>query len=120
MAATTVYETVDIVLQNNDEVTIRPLDLKRLRRVMKVIEEMNSDTAKEGVGENDGDNLSFLIAATKICLEKQLPDLVKDEEAFDEALDLPTIWKVLEVGAGITMGNPNLQGGAALPGLISN
>jgi hypothetical protein len=121
--ATTVYDVVEIQLQNGDEATLRPLDLKRLRKVMKVIEDMNkaalaaaeSDSAD---GDDGYDNLEFLIRAAKICLEKQLPDLVKDEDAFEEALDLPTIWKILEVAAGISMGNPNLQGEAALPGLI--
>jgi hypothetical protein len=112
--ATTVYDTLDIVLQDGTEVTIRPLDLKRLRKVMKVIEEMNAAT----MAENDADTLEFLIRAAKISLEKQIPDLVADEDKFEEALDLPTIWKILEISAGISMGNPNLQGEAALPGLI--
>lgn len=120
--ATTVYDVVDIELQNGDEATLRPLDLKRLRKVMKVIEEMNKaalDSAgKEESEDDEYDNLEYLIRATKICLEKQLPELVKNDDEFEEALDLPTIWKILEVAAGISMGNPNLQGEAALPGLI--
>jgi hypothetical protein len=39
--ATTVYEILPIELQDGTEVRVRPLDLKRLRKVMKVIEEMN-------------------------------------------------------------------------------
>lgn len=132
--ATTVYEVLDLELQNGDEVQIRPLDLKRLRKVMKVIDEMNArqveaalkaaekadaDGEESDEEEDEYDNLEYLIKATKICLEKQLPDLVKNEDEFEEALDLPTIWKILEVGAGISMGNPNLQREAtALPGLI--
>jgi hypothetical protein len=60
----------------------------------------------------------ILSISTKICLEKQVPELVADEDKFDEALDLPTMWKILEISAGISMGNPNLQREAALPGLI--
>lgn len=120
--ATTVYEILDLELQDGTEVQVRPLDLKRLRKVMKVIEDMNSATGDEKsdnpLSEDDEDNLSFLIEATKICLEKQVPDLVKDDDKFEEALDIPTIWKILEVAAGISMGGPNLQREAALPGLI--
>jgi hypothetical protein len=116
--ATTVYEVLDLELQDGTEVRVRPLDLKRLRKVMKVIEEMNEETAVDSEDSEEGDNLAFLIKATKICLEKQLPDLVKDNEKFEETLDVPTIWKILEVSAGISMGGPNLQGGATgLPGL---
>lgn len=135
--ATTVYEVLELELQNGDEVTVRPLDLKRLRKVMKIIDEMNvrqseallaqtkkaeAEASGEDVSETqeeEYDNLEYLIKATKVCLEKQLPDLVKSNSAFEEALDLPTIWKILEVGAGISMGNPNLQREAAgLPGLL--
>jgi hypothetical protein len=126
--ATTVYDILELELQNGDNVFIRPLDLKRLRKVMRVIEEMNEAAAAAFqnnekdtdsiVSNDDEDNLEFLIKATKICLEKQLPDLVKDNDAFEEALDVPTIWKILEVSAGISMGSPNLQREAALPGLI--
>lgn len=125
--ATAVYETVDLILQNDQEVTVRPLDLKRLRKVMTVIEDMNKAALKafeagekktDSPLDDDEGNLEFLIKATKICLEKQLPDLVADNDAFEEALDMPTIWKILEVAAGISMGSPNLQREAALPGLI--
>lgn len=125
--ATTVYDVIDLELQDGTEVKVRPLDLKRLRKVMKVIEDMNKAALKafeageketDSPLDDDAGNLEFLIEATKICLEKQLPELVKDNDAFEEALDMPTIWKILEVAAGISMGSPNLQREAALPGLI--
>lgn len=126
--ATTVYEILDLELQDGTEVQIKPLDLKRLRKVMSIIEEMNAPKSEDEEKESETKNiaeqddmsmLSFLIAATKICIEKQVPDLVADEEKFEEALDLPTMWKILEIAAGISMGNPNLQREVtALPGLI--
>ena len=124
--ATTVYEILDLELQDGTEVKIRPLDLKRLRKVMAIIEEMNAPKseeedkeAKSMTDQDDMSMLSFLIAATKICIEKQAPELVADEDKFDEALDLPTMWKILEIAAGISMGNPNLQREVTgLPGLI--
>jgi hypothetical protein len=124
--ATTVYDVLEITLQNDQDVTVRPLDLKRLRKVMAVMDEMNKAAVASvekkdddsPLAENDTDNLDFLIRAAAICLEKQLPDLVKDTDALEEALDLPTLWKILEVAAGVSMGSPNLQGEAALPGLI--
>jgi hypothetical protein len=125
---TTVYEILDLELQDGTEVQIKPLDLKRLRKVMSIIEEMNAPKSEDEEKESETKNiaeqddmsmLSFLIAATKICIEKQVPDLVADEEKFEEALDLPTMWKILEIAAGISMGNPNLQREVtALPGLI--
>ena len=121
--ATTAYDTIELELQDGTEVVVRPLDLKRLRKVMVVIDEMNevSDEGKkkgELVSDKEADNLVFLIRAAKVCLEKQLPELVADNDKFEEAMDLPTLWKVLEVAAGISMGNPNQQREAAFPGLI--
>lgn len=135
--ATTVYEVIDLELQDGTEVLVRPLDLKRLRKVMKVIDEMNKASVKDAedaeaaakkpkngkavvpeTTDEEEDNLKFLISACKICLEKQVPALVADEDKFEEALDLPTIWKILEVSAGISMGGPNLMREAGLPGLI--
>jgi hypothetical protein len=126
--ATTVYDILDLELQDGTEVQVRPVDLKRLRKIMTIIEEMNEVVSEENDGEGsegsdspvmdkDTDNLTFLIKATKVCLEKQVPDLVKNDDAFEEALDIPTMWKILEVAAGISSGS-NFQTGAALPGLI--
>jgi hypothetical protein len=110
--ATKAYDTLELELQDGTEVLIRPLDLKRLRKVMVVIDDMNKSGAK-----TEADTLEYLIAATKISLEKQLPELTADEDKFEEALDLPTIWKILEITAGISM-TGNQMGEAALPGLI--
>jgi len=115
--ATAVYEVLEVLLQDGTEVTVRPLDLKRLRKVMVVIDNMNKDSA----AATELESLEYLIEATKISLEKQLPELVVDDEKFEDALDLPTMWKILEITAGLSLGNnPNLLGEAALPGLISN
>jgi hypothetical protein len=114
--ATAVYEVEEILLQSDDVVELKPLDIKRLRRVLAIVEEMNNvDTS-----DTDGieDNLEFLLRAAAVCLEKELPDLAKDNDKMEEALDMPTLWKILEVKAGISMTGPNLRGSAAPPGLV--
>lgn len=131
--ATTVYEVQDIQLQDGTEVKIKPLDLKRLRRVMKMWDLVTNPApeAKDGDSESepkekevvegvtsDSSILDFLAAASKVCLEKEAPELVKDDDKFEEALDLPTMWKLMNVCAGITMADPNRPGEATvLPGL---
>lgn len=126
--ATAVYDVLEIELQDGTVVEIRPLDLKRLRKVMKIIDEMNkppekpakttTKTKAAASGEepiSEDKMLEYLIAATKVSLEKQLPDKANDNEWFEEALDVPTIWKILEISAGIS-NNANLTMGAGLPG----
>ena len=52
--------------------------------------------------------LSVLIEACAIALESQLPDLAKDLEKLEDALDLPTINRIIKVCGGIDLEDPNL------------
>lgn len=135
--ASTVYEIEQIELQDGTVVELRPLPIKRLRRFMKVIDEMTKKTneslraaleaaSKDEDEENsaegetpdteefsDDDNLEFLISAVQICLEKTAPELSADRDRLEDALDVPTIWKILEVCGGVSQ-NPNLLPGATV------
>lgn len=102
--ATTVYSEEDLKLQDGTEVTLRPLNIKQLRKFMAVIEKM-SETKSELEG------FDVMLDAAAVCLEKAAPDLVKDRDALEEALDIPTINKILEVCGGVNLGgsdSPNL------------
>ena len=65
---------------------------------------------------NEDDTLNILIEACEVALEKQLPELVKDRDAFEDALDVPTINRILEVCGGMKMDDPNLLAAAVLAG----
>ena len=65
---------------------------------------------------SEDETLDILIDACAVALEKQLPDLVKDRDAFEDALDVPTINRILEVCGGIKMDDPNLLAAAVLAG----
>ena len=115
--ATTVYEVEEIELQDGQTVSVKPLDIKRLREFMAVIDEMNNfikekRDKKEEIGELD--TLDFLIRATQVVVKKDLPDFAGDEglEKLEEVLDIPTIWKIME-GAGGIAPDPNQLAGIA-------
>ncbi len=103
--ASKVYETLDIVLQNDKEVTVRPLNIRLLRRFMVVM-----DTLKDA--KDDEESLNILLDACGIALETQLPDIANNREKLEDALDMPTIWKIIEIAGGIKL-DPNLAAGAA-------
>jgi hypothetical protein len=107
--ASTVYDVEEITLQNGAKVTLKPLSIKELRKFMVVM----SKTANI---ETEDETLTLLIEACAIALEKQLPDLVKDKDALEDALDVPTINRILEVCGGIKMDDPNLLAAAVLAG----
>lgn len=56
----------------------------------------------------DEQSLDVMIDACAIALERQLPDLVKDKDALELALDVPTMNRIFEVCAGIKLDDPNL------------
>ena len=109
--ATTVYNVEEITLQNGATVKLKPLTIKELRRFMEQIQKTQEI---ENIDQNK--TLSVLIDACAIALEKQLPDLVKDKDALEDALDVPTINRIFEVCGGIKMDDPNLLAAAVLAG----
>ena len=107
--ATTVYNLEEIELQNGAKVKLKPLSIKELRKFMAAIQ-------KTATSQTEDETLTILIDACAVALEKQLPDLVKDRETLEDALDVPTINRILEVCGGIKMDDPNLLAAAVLAG----
>jgi phosphohistidine swiveling domain-containing protein len=107
--ATTVYDVEEIQLQNGATVKLKPLTIKELRKFMAAI-------AKTAEVTTEDETLTILIDACAVALEKQLPELVADREAFEDALDVPTMNRILEVCGGIKLDDPNLLAAAVLAG----
>jgi hypothetical protein len=107
--ANTVYDVEEITLQNGATVQLKPLTIKELRKFMAAI-------SKTGEAQTEDETLTILIDACAVALEKQLPELVKDRDAFEDVLDVPTINRILEVCGGIKMDDPNLLAAAVLAG----
>lgn len=107
--ATAVYDVEEITLQDGSTVTLKPLTIKQLRKFMQVIE-------KTADAESENDTLDILIEACAVALEKQLPDLVADRDKLEDALDVPTINRIVEICGGIKMDDPNLLAAAVLAG----
>jgi len=107
--ATTVYDVEEIELQNGAKVKLKPLTIKELRKFMEAIR-------KTGEVSTEEETLNILIDACAVALEKQLPDLVTDRDALEDALDVPTINRILEICGGIKMDDPNLLAAAVLAG----
>ena len=70
--------------------------------------------AQEATTEDQ--SLSVLIDACAIVIETQLPELAKDRDKLEDALDVPTINRILEVCGGIRLDDPNLVAAAVLAG----
>ena len=88
--ATTVYDVEEITLQNGASIKLKPLSIKQLRKFMAVIN-------KTAELKTEDEQLTILIDACAVAIETQLPDLVKDRDLLEDALDVPTINRILEV-----------------------
>lgn len=94
--AKTVYDVESLTLQDGTEIEVRPLNIKQLRKFMEVIEKMKS-------AETEMAGFEVLVDACAICLDKAAPELAADRDKLEEALDIPTINRILEVCGGIRM-----------------
>ena len=107
--ASTVYDVEEIELQNGAKVKLKPLSIKQLRKFMEVIKKVQD-------AEDETATLGILVEACGVALETQLPDLVADLDKLEDALDVPTINRILEICGGIKMDDPNLIAAAVLAG----
>lgn len=107
--ATTVYDVEEIELQNGSKIKLKPLTIKALRKFMAEIKKTENASGED-------ETLTILITACGIAIESQVPELVADKDKLEEALDMPTINRILEVCGGIKLDDPNLLAAAVLAG----
>lgn len=108
--ATKIYEVHTFELQDGTEVTVRPLNIKLLREFMEIMQEL-----KGGDDVSEFDNIEVLLRACALAFRKDHKKLSEDLDSLEEVLDIPTMWKIIEIAGGVTY-DPNLLtevGGAA-------
>jgi hypothetical protein len=102
--ANTVYEIVEIQLSNGEEINVRPLTIKNLKKFTKVIAKLDSEQI-----QTEEDALDVFIEAGMVCMEQFSPELSKDKETFEDVIEVPTLMKILEVAGGLKLNDdPNL------------
>lgn len=97
--ATRVYTTEEVELQDGTEVTLRPLPIKQLRKFMTELSDL-------GDAETEDESLDQLLGLAVTCLEKNVAVAGRDD--LEDVLDLPTIYKVIEVCGGVKLNDPKL------------
>ena len=92
--ATTVYKNKIIKLVDGTELDIVPLKIKYLREFMDAFE--NVKTAKD-----DDEAIDFLVECVRITMKQYYPDIKLTKSDVEDSLDMPTIYTVLDISAGI-------------------
>ena len=103
--ATTVYTTEEVTLQNDATVTLKPLPIRQLRKFMVELQKLSKiDSEEEGI--------NVMLALAALCIQKQVPELVANQDELEDALDMPTVYKIIEVCGGVKLNDPNLLAAA--------
>lgn len=91
--ATKVYDAGYISLVDGTEIYIKPLKIKYLREFMNAFELLK-------VSKGDEDSINILSYCALIALRSQYP-LIRTIEEFEDQVDLPNVYKILDLAAGI-------------------
>jgi len=92
--ATTVYQTKIIKLIDGTEVEIIPLKIKYLRQFMEAFEDVKKS-------RNDDEAIESLVECVRISMKQFYPEISKSVSDVEDNLDMPTIYKILDISAGI-------------------
>lgn len=101
--ATKVFTVEQIEVQDGTILTIKPLNIKRLRVFMEIVKDFDKI-------EDEAESIDLMIRACSLAIgaDKENKDKADDNEWLEENLDIPTMWKILEVAGGVKPNDPNL------------
>lgn len=103
--ATTVWIEETFVLQDGTEVSVRPLSIKKLREFMKIISHLGEgDTAEE----RETNTVDTIVKAALLAIDASNSEVKKTKVQYEEILDIPTLYKIIELAGGVKLDEPNL------------
>ena len=97
--ATTIYTTGLINLIDGTEIFITPLKIRYLREFMDLFELVK-------FAKDDMEAIRALAECARVCMKQYYPQ-IKTIEDLEDNVDLPTIYKILDVSAGIKINSDN-------------
>lgn len=97
--ATKIYETGEIFLIDGTRVYLTPLKIKYLRQFLDLFDNVKAS-------KNDDEAISKLTACATIAMQQYYPS-IKTVEDLEDNLNLPAIYKIIDVAAGIKINEKN-------------
>lgn len=88
-----IYDSATISLIDGTEIFMTPLKIKYLREFMEIFEGMDSV-------ETEDETLNILLDCTRVAMRQYYPT-IKTIEDVEDNIDIKTMYKVLEIAAGI-------------------
>lgn len=97
--ASKIYDSAHVYTVDNKEIYITPLKILFLREFMEAFEFVKS-------AKDDSDAVSKIVECVRIAMKQYEPS-INTCELVEDNFDLPTIYKILDVAAGIKMDAKN-------------
>ena len=94
--ATRLYKSDIITLIDGEKIEIYPLKIKYLREFMEAFHLIKQS-------ENDLQSISYLSECARIAMQQYKPEIAKTIEDLEDNVDLPTIYKIINIGGGISV-----------------
>jgi hypothetical protein len=92
--ASTVYDIKNVYTVDDFEIEISPLKIKYLREFMETFQSVkNTNTDEEAT--------DILTECIRICMKQFYPEWSKNKKDVEDNFDMPTIFEILDVAAGI-------------------
>lgn len=91
--ATKIYDAATVSLVDGTELEITPLKIKYMREFMNAFEGVKSS-------KNDNEAIDNLVICSVIMMKQFYPQ-IKTVDDLEDLVDLPTVYKILDVAAGI-------------------
>lgn len=95
--ATTIFEAKTITLASGKKVELVPLKIKYLRKFMVEFDNL------PGAMSDNVESIDVIMKCVAVALEQYDPELSANPDLLEEEFDLPTAYKVIEMGSGIKM-----------------
>ena len=94
--ATRIYKSDIITLIDGEKIEIYPLKIKYLREFMEAFHLIKQS-------ENDLQSISYLSECARIAMQQYKPEIAGTIEDLEDNVDLPTIYKIINIGGGISV-----------------
>jgi hypothetical protein len=86
-----------IHLMDDTEIKVRPLKISLLKPFLKEFKGL------EKVAESDEKSMDVLLNCVQIAFKQYAPELSEDRAKIEDMIDLPTIYKIIDVASGINL-----------------
>lgn len=93
--ATSVYKEGTVTLVDGRELEISPLKIKYLKEFMEAFEYVKA-------AKNDDEAMIHLVECARITMKQFCPE-IKTVDDLEDSIDMPTIYKILDISAGINI-----------------